>query len=230
MFNYTIPSFIKRIKIDVGLSYSAPQSQVWLNQDKDLFVFGFEPNPESIQSLQSPVIQKQQPYHGEPLSQENKNRFHLVPVALSDVEQKQDMDFYMTTIDCGSSSLFKPKEELGPIKAKVTVPVYSLAHFFETFPFDRFPYIEYIKIDAQAADLNIIKGAKHYLSERVVFVTLEPHGCQYEGGDDCTEENIETYMAQNNFLQIQHPNTGDPTFVNRKFLDVANSIFIYQKG
>lgn len=230
MFNYTIPSSIKRVKIDVGLSYNAPQSQVWLQQEKDLFVFGFEPNPDSVLSLQSSNIQKQQPSHGQPLSDENKSRFHLFPVALSDVNEKQEMDFYMTTKDCGTSSLLKPKEELGPIKAKVSVPVYSLAHFFDTFPWDRFPYIEYLKIDAQGSDLQIVKGAKQYLSERIVFVTLEPHGSLYEGGDDCTEEAIETYMRSNDFICIQHPNTVDPTFVNRRFLEVANSIFIYQRG
>lgn len=229
-FPYTIPSNITRIKIDVGLSYSAPQSQVWLDHNNDVFVFGFEPNPDSVRSLQSSNIQKQHPGHGQPLSNQNKSRFHLFPIALSNVNKKQEMDFYMTANDCGTSSLYKPKELLGPIKAKVSVPVYSLAHFFDSFPWDRFPYIEYLKIDAQGADFSIVKSAKQYLSERIVFVTLEPHGSLYEGGDDCTEENIEAYMKQNNFIRIQHPMTVDPTFVNSKFLDVANSIFIYQKG
>ena len=42
-----IPANIKRIKIDVGLSYCAPQTQLWLKQntENDLYVFGFESNP-----------------------------------------------------------------------------------------------------------------------------------------------------------------------------------------
>ena len=48
---------------------------------------------------------------------------------------------------------------------KIEVPVYSLKHFFDLFPWDRFEFIDYIKIDAQGADFDIIKGAGDYLNE-----------------------------------------------------------------
>ena len=55
--NYLDLSFInfnkKRVKIDVGLSYSAPHSQDWLSKDDDLIVIGFEPNPDCIDSILS---------------------------------------------------------------------------------------------------------------------------------------------------------------------------------
>ena len=36
-----IPTWVKRVKIDVGLSDGAPQSAKWLEDEKDLLVFGF---------------------------------------------------------------------------------------------------------------------------------------------------------------------------------------------
>jgi hypothetical protein len=38
-----IPESCERVKIDVGLSMSANQSEVWLSEDPWLFVFAFEP-------------------------------------------------------------------------------------------------------------------------------------------------------------------------------------------
>ena len=39
-----IPAGFSRIKIDVGLSSNAPQSEMWLRRDPDLLVFGFLPS------------------------------------------------------------------------------------------------------------------------------------------------------------------------------------------
>ena len=61
---------IKRIKLDIGLSYNAPQSNNWLKHDDDVLVIGFEPNPECINSILSKNIQKQNPSHGEPIKDE----------------------------------------------------------------------------------------------------------------------------------------------------------------
>ena len=231
MFAYTIPPVIKRIKIDIGLSYNAPHSQIWLDHDADLFVFGFEPNPESVKCLQGNSIEKREANHGQPLSQKNKPRFHLFPFALSNVEEPTEMDFYIMQKDCGTSSLHEPCDvTLGPIQNKVKVPVFSLAHFFQSFPNDRFPIIEYIKVDAQGSDLDILKGAKHYLSEHVVFITAEPESKQYKDCESNAEEHLAKFMKENGFFQIQHPNTSDPTFVNQRFLEEAKHIFIYQRG
>lgn len=101
--------------------------------------------------------------------------------------------------------------------------------FFDNFPWDRFSYIDYIKIDAQGSDLNILKSAGNYLSERVVYVTAEPDGNQYIGAYDCNVENITNFMDSINFMKINHPNTIDPTFINKKFLHLLNEIYISQK-
>ena len=231
MFNYNIPHYCNHIKIDIGLSYNAPQSQSWLKKEDDLMVFGFEPNPDSINCIQNGNIQKRHPVHGEPLQQKyiNEKRFKLLPFALSNVVKQETMNFFVNSNDCGTSSLFDHDQNyLGKIEKVVKVPVISLKMFFDEFPWNRFEYIDYIKIDAQGSDLNILKGAGDYLKDRVVFVTAEPDGNQYNGASECNVVNITNYMVSQNFIRINHSNTTDPTFVNKKFTDIAQHIYISQ--
>ena len=132
-----IPPNIKKIKIDIGLSYNAPHSQDWLEHDKDteLFVFGFEPNPECIEIIQNGNIQKKHPSHGKCIEDRFlQNNFCLIPVALGNVKQEEYMDFYQMSQDCGTSSLHRPCDEsLGSVKSVTKVPVYSLKDFFDVF-------------------------------------------------------------------------------------------------
>ena len=100
--------------------------------------------------------------------------------------------------------------------------------FFVRFPWDTVAYIDYIKIDAQGSDLNILKGAGDYLRERVVYVTAEPDGYQYHGANECNVQNIQTYMESQNFVRVQHPYTRDPTFLNKKYEHIKRNIFICQ--
>jgi FkbM family methyltransferase len=229
--NFNIPDNCTHCKIDVGLSYSAPHAQKWLATEPSVMVFGFEPNPDSVNCIMNGNIQKRHPGHGQPLDQKfiDEGRFCLVPKALSNVDKEETMDFYVNTNDCGTSSLFKHDEiGLGPIKQHIKVPVISLKMFFDKFPWDKFEYIDYIKIDAQGSDLNILKGAGNYLRDKVVYVTAEPDGYQYFDANECNEQNIVQYMNSQGFTQIKHPNTIDPTFINNKFLYLRNDIFIAQ--
>lgn len=227
-----IPENITKIKIDIGLSYNAPQSQVWLENDPDLFVFGFEPNPECIECIQNGNIQKKDPSHGTPIKQEYLDtRFHLIPVALGNVVAPTTMDFYQMKNDCGTSSLYSPSDSsIGPVKQIVKVPVYSLKHFFDCFSWDRFEYIEYIKIDAQGSDLDILMGAGDYLKERVVYITAEPEFASYSNCSHNNTNSISHYLINQNFEKIDHPYTSDPTFINKKFMHLKDSIFIWQRG
>ncbi len=56
----------------------------------------------------------------------------------------------------------------------------------------------------------------------------QPDGYQYEGAWECNTMEIVNYMATQNFSEIKHPNTHDPTFLNQKFKHLKNSIFIHQ--
>jgi FkbM family methyltransferase len=221
-----IPSNFKHIKLDIGLSYSAPQTQEWLQNQTDLIVFGFEPNPESVKSIKSPTNSKKDPRHGEILDHNyiNKSAF-IIPVALG-TNQEDSVKFYITANDEGCSSLYKPVGH--PIKECIDVPVFKLSDFFDLLSFDNIEYIEYIKIDAQGSDLDIIKSGGEYISEKVVFVTLEPDGDQYSGAGHNTTENITEYMNSIGFQKIKHPNTSDPTYLNYKFVSEAQNIYIRQ--
>lgn len=223
MFNYSIPNSCSHVKLDIGLSYNAPQSQSWLSrEDSGLMVFGFEPNPASIACITNKNNQKQHRYIEE-------GRFVIQQCALSSVSEPTTMKFYVSQNDCGTSSLF-PNDEtrLGKIKEVIDVPVYSLKMFFDGFPWDRFQYIDYVKIDAQGSDLNILKSAGSYLSERVVYVTAEGDGNQYIGAAECSATNIISYMESQGFMRIHHTNTIDPTFVNKKYIELSKSIYIKQ--
>ena len=230
-----IPENCTHTKIDVGLSYGANQSSNWLDTENNVMVFGFEPNPDSYQCILNGNIQLRHPSHagaGNPLNKQHidSGRMKIFNIALSNVQNIETMDFYVNSKDCGTSSLFSHDEKyLGPIDRVIKVPVYSLKMFFDNFPWERFSYIDYIKIDTQGSDLNVLKGAEDYLKEKVVYVTAEPDGDQYFGANECNVENITEYMTNLNFTKINHPNTHDPTFVNNNFLDLANKIYISQK-
>lgn len=219
------------VKLDIGLSYSAPFSQIWLENEPNLLIIGFEPNPESAENILAGNISKRAPCHDEPIKNEYINkRFFLVPVALSNVENETEMDFYKMTVDCGTSSLYKPNDPvIGPVKDVVKVPVFSLKHFFDLFPWDKYEYIDYIKIDAQGSDFDIIKGAGDYLRERVVYLTAEEETRSYLNCEHNSVSNMETYLITQGFVRINHPNTEDPTFLNTKFMNLKDKIFIYQK-
>lgn len=225
----SIPHSIQHVRIDIGLSYSAPMSQHWLSHhsEKNLLVFGFEPNPSCVESICSGA-QKWHPSHGTPLNKEYiGSQFFVIPCALG-IEHNQSAKFYVTQ-DCGCSSLYAPK--IITLEKTITVPIFTLANFFDLFPFDTHPIIDYIKIDAQGADLDIVKGAAHYLSERVVYVTLEAEDFHYDNTTNSVSA-IEEFMIQNGFIRYNSSNTEDPTYFNPRFLDYTKEtqIQIYQKG
>lgn len=226
-----IPLNKNRIKIDIGLSYNAPHTKIWFENDNynnDLYVIGFEPNIYNVNN-----ILNKNDYHQYAI--ENKymddNHFCLINIALSNVKEMKEMDFYCTKKDPGTSSLYCPNNNLNDeIKEIIKVPVYSLKHFFDIFDWERFPYIEYIKIDAQGSDLDILIGAEDYLKNRVVYITAEPEYSQYHNSEHNNFDNIKKYLESQNFILINHPNTIDPTFINNKFLYLKDDIYIAQIG
>ncbi len=225
-----LPESTKHVKLDVGLSYGAPMSQNWLSKEKDLIVFGFEPNPEAVDLLRSASNQKKHECHGDILEHKylDKQCF-ILPVALSQTSE-ETKPFYITTLDEGCSSFYKPSGVLFDTSKVIHVPVISLKEFLDYFPWDQIPYIEYLKIDAQGADLDILRGVGQYL-ERFVFVTAESSvGNLYLDVKDNDVSKVEEYMKTQGFFRIHHQNTGDPTFVNFRYRNIAESIYIFQNG
>jgi FkbM family methyltransferase len=227
-----IPFSCSHVKIDIGLSTSGPCSNKWLIKEPDVFVIGFEPNSQCCNMILNSQF-PESPFPDFNLEKRfiDEGRFQLFQYALSDVEDLQIQNFYINKNDCGTSSLYKHSQTiLGAIERIENIKVINLKMFFDIFPWDRFEYIDYIKIDAQGSDLNILKGAKDYLKEKVVYVTAEPDGHYYEGSEDCNEENLNSYMESQGFIRINHHNTMDPTYINSKFLHLKDKIWIHQSG
>jgi Methyltransferase FkbM domain len=223
-----IPENVKHVKLDIGLSYSAPMSQHWLSHEENLMVFGFEPNPAAVTSIKNGAV-RVSPLHGEPLDVKYLNRsFFVVPCALG-LSEQNTARFYITREDCGCSSLYEPV--FFDVADVIAVPLFSLSDFFDLFPFDKHPLIEYIKIDAQGSDLNIVKSAGHYLSDRVIYITIEAENWRYRNTTN-SEADIDMYMESVGFVRYHSGNVEDPTYLNVRYIDYAqeNEIKIFQNG
>lgn len=225
--NISIRAGCSHVKIDVGLGMHNVQSINWLKHEKDLFVFMFDPNPDSVASC----VERMWVEVGATIVA-NGNDLCILPVALAATAGgPEERPFYSMALDGGTSSLFRPVDPtLGPVKEVRKVLTVPLQQFFEAFPWDRFPVVDYLKVDVQGADLDVLKSAGPWLAERVVYVTAEPESAAYAGCGGNTREAIEAYMQSQGFEAIDHPNTSDPTFVNRRFKGEAAGIYIYQRN
>ena len=182
-----VPEKLDRVLLDIGTSYNAPHSHVWTKETEDVCVFAFEPNPFNLEcvksgrwlnsSWQNP-IQLNPDVLGE--------KVFLVECAMSDGDPRF-LDFYCAKEDPGTSSLYKPTYL--DVDEKVQVPVISLKHFFDLFPWETIPFIEHVKIDAQSSDFNIVKGMGDYIN-KVLYLSVECNTIddnnvqQYENPDE----------------------------------------------
>ena len=235
-----LPSYANTLKIDVGLSVNAPQSAVWLNQDPQLFVIGFEPilaNRESIHRGDAPW----------PINLDPKlinNRIMIIPCALGASEEIVSMDMYVTKEDPGCSSLLRPKTFEVDYVERVSHS--TLSQLFQVLPWDRFPIIDHLKIDVQGGDFDVLKGADNRICN-VFAITLEVDTLEYEGTSNSLTE-IKLYLDKLGFELVKttwierfmHRLKGykidvqvdDPTFINKTLKSMAKDrkFFIYQRG
>uniref|UniRef100_A0A6C0JSG4 Uncharacterized protein n=1 Tax=viral metagenome TaxID=1070528 RepID=A0A6C0JSG4_9ZZZZ len=102
-----IPDGIKHFKIDIGLSFDAPHSQNWLDNDDSLCVFGFEPNHVWVKFMTSPTEDRDRTfkdYHTYTKQLEYEyvgKRFFVIPVALSNVSDQKEMTLYIPNVSDG---------------------------------------------------------------------------------------------------------------------------------
>ena len=232
-----IPDEVKSVILDVGLSSDAHQSEVLLRNNPSACVFGFEPLIEHIQN-----IEHERSNHGIRLnpSRINKNMF-IVPCALSDQDGPIQKSFYVTKEDSGCSSLLIP--ETLSVSFQESVTVYALRQFLALLPWSKFGYVDYIKIDAQGSDLDIVRGAHPY-TKQIFMITVELSIEQYRGVRNSTKSTIlfflklgflpihlgKNYTKLSRFLQHLirilcfgrmnqiEINSVDPTFVNLRLL------------
>jgi FkbM family methyltransferase len=167
-FDLAIPNWAERVKLDVGTSCNAPFTEHWTNQEDNCFVIAFEPNPFNIEDIRSeagkmwPIWLK---------SEKIGEVCHIFECALSN--EPGQAEFYCAAQDGGTSSLYRPKNIID-IKKVISVEKTTLSQFFDSFDWQRFPYIEHLKIDAQSSDYEILLGAGDYL-DRIVYIDIETH-------------------------------------------------------
>ncbi len=235
-----IPEGMKYLKIDVGLSENAPQSQQWIASDSSTFVFGFEPNVlarKSIEAGNSTWATKLDPRYIGP-------RIEIVPCALFSKHVPEGMDFFVTSGDPGRSSLLTPVDF--EIAHKELVEVWTIEDFVSLIDPHRFPIIDHLKIDVQGADFEVIKGINNSFA-RFLAVTLEIDTSGYRHTTNDYYQ-IRRYMLKKGFFRLRFPSVlkkimavrgvdiivdlGDPTFINySRLLRMRNRrIYLYQRG
>ena len=235
-----IPSWVKRVKIDIGLSDGAPQAAKWLEKEPDdLLIFGFEPNQNNTKAIRTRDSNWSITIHPKHLG----TRFYLIECALSDVAKKTITPFYYTANDPGCSSLLQPKEF--PVAEVVNVETWSLNHFLRHFPFHQIPYIDYIKTDCQGADLQVIKGCSDFLDKVAIF-TCEADDTRYHESLN-THEALAAIFKTHGFIEykpymknlskfigprLKYIHTEDPTFINSKLRKeiATRKIRAFQEG
>ena len=215
-----IPDGFKNVKLDVGLSMNAPNSEAWLQREKNLIVFGFEPGSaahESFTYKNKEMSEKYPEYMF--INPDRINRtFFPIKCALSNGEIRQEK-LYVTGNDLGCSSLFQPN--FFEVIDVEEVSVIRLKDFFELFPWNQIEYIDHLKIDAQGSDFAIIEGAGDYLS-KIVYITLENStGNQYQKNEDYHKFN--QYLSKYDFYLTEESGVNS-TYLNTNLVDKLESI------
>ena len=231
----SVPDFVSSIKIDIGLSGNAPQSKVWIDANPNVVIFGFEPlsmNIKMISEGSSPWPVR--------LNPETVGRnIYLLPVALSSKSLNHKVKMKITDMDSGSSSLLDSTNLSQSTYEYVSV--YKLDDFETLIDLERFKFIEYVKIDAQGMDFEIIRGAKKLL-RKICFLTVELDFNYVGTTNNALKVNL--FMAMRGFLKVGRISSylisklysckievDDPTYMNLRLLHKVNkNFYIYQKG
>ena len=226
------------MKIDVGLSSNAPQSEIWLQEDPELIVFGFEPVSRNV----SDINNGKSIWPIRLLTSRLNTSFHLLPCAIVD-SGSQWIEMYVTENDPGCSSIYKPINMA--VSSTELAPAFPLYEFLEFFPFDQIPHIDHLKIDTQGSDYEVLKSARSRL-RKVCFVTVEIDTVNYEKSKN-SRKKIYLYLLFKGFIPTDffltkallrfvlsgvNIQTDDPTFLNILLLRKITSrkFYIYQSG
>ena len=217
-----VPDYANQIKIDVGLSLSAPNATKWIEDTDDRHVFAFEPN-----WILNPFSNKPRPnYLTTPL--EIRSRYTYMSCGLDDIEEGCVKELFLSKADAGRSSLYKPLWDCFEFAGVMEVSLIPFKLFLERLPWDRFECIEQLKTDTQGNDLRILQNAGEYLKkvayldvESTCYINAEGVG-EYEYFP--TREETTEYIESMGFELIASPNAIDQVYFN-----FANYSHLYGK-
>jgi FkbM family methyltransferase len=231
----SIPEYVNSIKVDVGLSGNAPQSKVWIDANPNTLVFGFEPLSINIKMISEGT--STWPIRLNP--RDIGRKIFILPVALSSKSLNYKLKMKIADQDSGCSSLLD-SANLSQSTWEY-VPVFKLDDFIDYIDFTRIKFIEFVKIDAQGMDFEIICGTRKHL-KKICFITAEVD-LSYIGTRNSSLK-LNLFMTLKGFIKIGKVtsyllqriflftiNVDDPTYVNLRLLHRINrNFFIYQKG
>lgn len=210
----------KKVKLDVGLSINAPNTEIWTENENDLLVIGFEPSSLCHDSFINNNRKMAHKYPEYVFVNPNKifDSFYPLKCALSNGEPRYQT-FYNTGNDLGCSSLYEPV--YFPVIEVEEVSVITLENFFDLFPWNQIPYIDQLKIDTQGSDYEVLLGAGNYL-DKIVYLTLEnsTHN-QYKKEDDYYK--FDSYLKKYNFTKISEEGINS-TYLNNNHIDKIEKI------
>ena len=231
----SLPEHINKIKIDVGLSISAPISWNWLETDSKVAVFGFEPNLKNIEEIKGNALDNSQDtlslFQHNNFSKYLGKRFFIIPYALS--QENSEKEFYNVVtklnqsksgyeFESGSSSLLKPIS-MEYVKSKVKV--YNLFTFLSKFDWKKITSITQIKIDAQGEDFKIIYGLKNFI-KKVEVISYEINAPGYYKYNNYKLQNIKLffYMVTNGFYPLKKT-ASEITYKNIRYVKSKDNYY-----
>ncbi len=197
---------IRKVWIDVG-AHEGETTLPYLDDNKDLAIIAFEPILEKYNHLNS-----------------RHSRLFAIPSAVG--PEKGIADFYVTSNHVSSSlrpfnenglAEWRDKSGLDVVEKRV-VPVMRLDELLERLSFSE---VEFVKIDAQGHDLDVVMSAGHEIQkikklQLEVTVTSEQI---YEGASDKNKVISEMLSKGFGLVKIESQNDGQEenlTFINMK--------------
>jgi|688.fasta_scaffold352340_2 FkbM family methyltransferase len=249
MINF--PQNIKKIRFDVGTGSTAPNTALWLKNNKDTAALCFEADPRNYDILisggstnqyQNKLRLSKKKYllkNGKIVKKIDPKTVKIFNIAISNSKKKK-LNFYLTDKkNFGTSSLLVPIEEKlkQRIVKKIKIPTIKLEYFLREIDFDKFKYIEFLKIDTQGNDINVLKSCKKYLN-KICFVQAEYWAYNAYKGEKNRYNSLNSivkFMKKKNFDMYYYTVT-DVYFVNNSlkkyiFLDnVLDNTIDFENG
>ena len=186
-----------RLRIDVGLSYKPPNAIEWLKTCKDTLIIAVEPVYSSFESTKNHLI---------PLitsTQGRNNILILINAALDNIDDCELRTINISNIDPGASSLFEISNN-GDVthSHEEIIQVLSFKKLLDQIDWKRYNLIDYLKLDTQGKDLDIMKSCEPY-HDKIQLLEIETttNNC-YHGAPN--QQEIVDYLKNSKFEFVRY--------------------------
>ena len=173
----------------------------WLKEDEKIFVIGIEPHPDHFIAVKNEL--KRLNY---------EDRCYLIEVAIDNVSSPTKKIFYgldgpetghsdktLSGYNTGTSSLKKPIGKFtNSIKQIYNVNTISLKYILDHLDYE---VIDYIKVDTQGNDLNVLKSLGSHLKNVLDIQSEYDSSAEYQNAN--TGYELDTFLSENNFEKYE---------------------------